>query len=56
MMAAVRSPWYNVFEIPSRLLPEVEDRLFQMNIHELSLFPDVEGLAGFIRQKVRLHW
>ena len=27
-----------------------------MNIHDLSLFPDIEGLAGFIRQKIRLHW
>jgi hypothetical protein len=23
---------------------------------QLSLFPDVEGLAGFVRQKIRLHW
>jgi hypothetical protein len=27
-----------------------------MNIHELSLFPDMEGLAGFVRQKLRLYW
>jgi hypothetical protein len=27
-----------------------------MNIHELSLFPDIQGLAGFVRQKLRLYW
>jgi hypothetical protein len=27
-----------------------------MNIHDLALFPDMEGLAGFINQKIRLHW
>jgi hypothetical protein len=28
----------------------------QVNIHDLALFPDMEGLAGFIKQKIRLHW
>jgi FRG domain len=37
-------------------LAEVERRLFQMNIHHLSLFPDLEGLAAFIRQKTQLQW
>jgi hypothetical protein len=27
-----------------------------MNIHDLSLFPDIEGLAGFLKQRARLHW
>lgn len=48
--------WCSVLHIPSRLLPEVERRLYQLNIHELSLFPDIEGLAGLIRQNIRLRW
>lgn len=51
-----RKSWCRRFEIPGKALPEVERRLFQMNIHELSLFPDIEGLSGFIRQRIRLHW
>jgi hypothetical protein len=35
---------------------EAERRLFQMNIHDLALFPDMEGLATFVRQKARLHF
>lgn len=48
--------WYKKFDIPVSLIPLIEDHLFQMNIHEQSLFPDMEGLAGLIRQKIRLHW
>jgi hypothetical protein len=48
--------WYKRFQIPQSVLTDIESNLFQMNIHELSLFPDIEGLAGFVRQKVRLHW
>ena len=40
----------------SKYLDEIEERLFQMNIHEQALFPDMEGLAGLICQKLRLHW
>ena len=43
------------FDIDGSALPEIEQRLFQMNIHEQSLFPDMEGLAGLIRQSIRLH-
>ena len=56
MMQDVGSEWYKRFRIPEAALVEVERRLFQLNIHDLSLFPDIEGLAGFVRQKVRLHW
>ena len=55
MMSGCRG-WCRRFQFAEELLPEVEARLFQMNIHDLSLFPDVEGLAGFVRQKVRLLW
>jgi hypothetical protein len=32
------------------------NRATPLNVHDLSLFPDTEGLAGFVRQKIRLHW
>ncbi|HBL27340.1 MAG TPA: hypothetical protein DD490_10950 [Acidobacteria bacterium] len=48
--------WCKTFDISVELIPEIEKRLFQMNIHEQSLFPDLEGLAGLIGQKIRLHW
>ncbi len=38
-----RSEWRRTFDIPVDLLPEIEERLFQMNVHEQSLFPDLEG-------------
>jgi hypothetical protein len=47
--------WYRLFRIPASLLPEIEKKLFRMNIHELIMFPDMEGVAGFLDQKVRLH-
>ncbi len=56
MMSSSRKEWFKVFDIDARAIPEIERKLFQMNIHEQSLFPDLEGLAGFIGQKIRLHW
>lgn len=56
MMHDVERQWYKRFRIPEKALDEIEKQLFQLNIHDLSLFPDVEGLAGFVRQKARLHW
>jgi hypothetical protein len=56
MMESCERPWCRRFEIPASILPDVESQLFKMNVHDLSLFPDMEGLAGFIRQKARLHW
>lgn len=56
MMKSTPSAWCKRFDIDGELAPEIERRLFQMNIHEQSLFPDLNGLAGMIRQKVRLHW
>lgn len=55
-MMGRKSGWYKVIDIPAWLVTEIEGRLFQMNINEQSLFPDMEGLAGLIRQKLRLHW
>jgi hypothetical protein len=48
--------WCKTYDIDVGAIPEIERRLFQRNIHEQSLFPDIEGLAGLIRQKTRLHW
>ncbi len=56
MIESYRDEWCKLFDIPAAAVPEIEQRLFQMNIHEQSLFPDIEGLAGLIRQKIRLHW
>jgi len=55
-MMAPCSGWYETFDLTVDAVSEIEWRLFQMNIHEQSLFPDMEGLAGFIRQKTRLQW
>jgi hypothetical protein len=56
MMQDVKEQWYKRFRVPKKGLEDIEGRLFQLNIHDLSLFPDIEGLAGFVRQKIRLHW
>ena len=56
MMAPSSAEWCKRFDIAIDAVLEIEKRLFQMNIHEQTLFPDMEGLAGFIRQKIRLHW
>jgi hypothetical protein len=56
MMQTVEQKWYKRFRVPEQALEEMEMQLFQVNIHDLSLFPDIEGLAGFVRQKARLHW
>jgi hypothetical protein len=56
MMDGYGESWRKLFRIPTVGLREIEERLFQMNIHELSLFPDMQGLAGLIRQKLRLYW
>lgn len=56
MMQGAGEEWYRRFRVPQEALAQIEGQLFQLNIHDLSLFPDTEGLAGFVRQKIRLHW
>lgn len=56
MGSAGHERWCRAFDIPVGLLPGIETHLFQMNIHEQSLFPDIAGLAGLIEQRIRLHW
>ena len=48
--------WYKRFRIHGAELSDIEKQLFRFNIHDLSLFPDIEGLAGFVRQKLRLKY
>lgn len=48
--------WQKRIDIPVGMIPEIESNLFQMNLNEQALFPDMDGLAGLIRQKLRLHW
>jgi hypothetical protein len=55
-MMGAKPDWCETFDIAPDCFREVEERLFQSNIHEQSLFPDMEGLAGLVRQKTRLHW
>jgi hypothetical protein len=56
MMGPCRDTWCKRFDIDVGAISEIEQRLLQRNIHEQSLFPDMEGLAGLIRQKIRLQW
>jgi hypothetical protein len=56
MMGPHNAVWCKRFDISVDAIPDIEQKLFRMNIHEQSLFPDMEGLAGFIRQRTRLHW
>ena len=56
MMGEWKAKWCVRFRIGNAILQELEERLFRLNIHALSLFPDMQGLAGFIRQKLRLYW
>ncbi len=55
-MMGNRTDWLRSAVIPVAQAPEIEQNLFRMNIHEQSLFPDIEGLSGLIRQKIRLQW
>ncbi|MGH9647315.1 MAG: FRG domain-containing protein [Bryobacteraceae bacterium] len=54
MMQGVGHKWYKRFRVPKEAHGKIEKHLFHLNIHDLSLFPDIEGLAGFVRRKARL--
>lgn len=56
MMSQANTEWCKMFDIAVESVGEIEQRLFRLNIHEQTLFPDIEGLARFILQKIRLHW
>jgi len=46
MMGASNLRWCKRFDTAVNPIPEIERKLFQMGIHEQSLFPDMQGLAG----------
>ena len=56
MMGPCGDEWCRSFDVSLDAVSDIERRLFRRNIHEQSLFPDMDGLAGLIRQKIRLHW
>lgn len=56
MMSRCKGPWYRCVDIEIGGDLSFERRLFQMNLHEQSLFPDIQGLAAFIKQRLSLHW
>jgi hypothetical protein len=51
MMQDVKQLWYKRFRVPEKALDEIEKQLFQLNIHDLSLFPDIAGLAALSSRK-----
>ena len=54
LMNGVPDDWIVKIVIPRVLRDEVLKRLFQMNIHPLSLFPGADGLGRFCTQKAAL--
>lgn len=56
LMMRTSKGWYKRFRVPADQLSKIEEKLFQLNIHDLSLVPDTEGLAGFVKQKLRLQF
>jgi hypothetical protein len=51
-----QTSWCKTVDIEAGAMLDIEERLFRMNVHAQSLFPDMEGLAGLIQQRARLHW
>ena len=54
MMSGERSTWCRRIYIDQHLRPEALRRLLRMNVHELSLFPSLEGLARYAVRKAEL--
>ncbi len=53
-MMASQKDWRTLIYVDRECRAEVLRRLFQMNIHEFSLFPDVTGLGRYARLKAEL--
>ncbi len=51
-----KADWYRRYDIAPSAFRQIEEQLFKMNIHEQALFPDLDGLAGLVRQKALLLW
>jgi hypothetical protein len=54
MCGKARSQWLRLIYIDRQSRHDILRRLLQMNIHELSLFPDLDGLARFAAAKAEL--
>jgi hypothetical protein len=54
LMRGARTEWVRKIVIPRTLRQEALRRLFQMNVHPLSLFPGPDGLGQFAKQKAEL--
>lgn len=54
LMVGQAEKWATKIVVTSELRKEALRRLFQMNIHPLSLFPGVDGLGRFCGQKADL--
>jgi hypothetical protein len=54
LMHANRDEWIVKITIPRALRLEILSRLFQMNVHPLSLFPGADGLGRFCKLKAEL--
>ena len=56
MMSGRSVQWLRGFTFPSELAWDILSRLFHMNVHSASLFPDIAGLAQFVTHKERLRY
>jgi hypothetical protein len=54
LMSRVRHEWIAKVLIPRTWREDALRRLFQMNVHPLSLFPGADGLGQFCAQKAEL--
>jgi hypothetical protein len=54
LMRSVKTQWVRKIVIPRTLRQEILRRLFQMNVHPLSLFPGPDGLGRFAGLKSEL--
>lgn len=54
MSAANPATWLRRIRINQAVREEILRKLFQMNVHELALFPDLDALARFLRQKAQI--
>ena len=53
-MMTDRRDWLRLIYVDRACRAEILRQLFQMNIHEFSLFPDIQGLGRYARLKAEL--
>ena len=54
MASRASREWLRRIRFPHAIRDEVRRQLFRMNLHELTLFPDGEGLSRFLVQRLKL--